>query len=363
MAKKSDETLSFIEQLKKDLKDDSIGISKLSDPSNDIIREPTGILALDNICGGGFPKGRWIEIFGMESSGKSLLATLVCAHAQKKGDMVAWIDMERTADNKWFARLGVDTDKMLVIKPTSAEGAFKALNTLIDSGKISYIVLDSVASMATEKEIEEEPGKQNMAVMARLLSTEMRKLTGKLDSTKTTVILINQIRSAMAATAYAKQNTTTGGKAIGFYASLRLWVKKLTDPSTYIEDRNGERLAHSISIRVEKNKVGSPGKTGSFMLIYDGGPDNRTAIIGMALQAGIITKNMAMYYLDVDGQSISARGERALLEKIQQSPKIQKYLLSALHIDPTYADTFESDKRELAVAEGLATMVKLPEDE
>ena len=140
MAKKSDETLSFIEQLKKELKDDSIDISKLSDPSNDIIREPTGILALDNICGGGFPKGRWIEIFGMESSGKSLLATLVCAHAQKKGDMVAWIDMERTADNKWFARLGVDTDKMLVIKPTSAEGAFKALNTLIDSGKISYIV-------------------------------------------------------------------------------------------------------------------------------------------------------------------------------------------------------------------------------
>lgn len=362
MAKNQDETLSFIEQLKKDLKDDSIDITQLSDPANDIVRDPTGIMMLDWVSGGGFPKGRWIEIFGKESGGKSLVATLVCANAQKRGEMVAWIDMERTADNKWFKRLGVDTDKMLVVKPNSAEGAFKAMNALIESGKISYIVVDSVASMATEGELEDDPGKQNMAVMARLLSTEMRKLTGKLDKYKCTAILINQIRSTMAATKYAQQETTTGGKAIPFYASLRLWVAKLKEAGSWVADKNGEVLAHTIRIKNVKNKVGSPDKVGQFMLIYDGGPDNRTALIALAIQKGYITKNGAMYYMDFEGQSISARGERNLLEKLQQSPEIQQFLFKALNIDPVYFDTFDKDKRDLIIAEGLSEVAKLPED-
>ena len=137
MAKKEDNVMSFIEQLKKELKDDSIGVTTLSDPANDIVRDPTGILMLDWVCGGGLPLGRWIEIFGKESGGKSLIATLICANAQKRGKLVAWIDMERTADSKWFKRLGVDVDTLLMVKPDSAEGAFKAIEKLVDSGKVS----------------------------------------------------------------------------------------------------------------------------------------------------------------------------------------------------------------------------------
>lgn len=361
MSKKEDNVMSFIEQLKKELKDDSIGVTTLSDPANDIVRDPTGILMLDWVCGGGLPLGRWIEIFGKESGGKSLIATLICANAQKRGKLVAWIDMERTADSNWFKRLGIDVDSLLMIKPDSAEGAFKAIEKLVDSGKVSYIVVDSVASMATEGELEEDPGKQNMAVMARMLSTELRKLTGKLDKTKTTVILINQLRSTMAVTKYMKQETTTGGKAIPFYASVRLAVAKLTDAASYVRNDSGDYLAHTIRLKGVKNKVGSPDKTGQFMLIYDGGPDNRMALIALAIERKYITKSGAMYYIDFNGQQISARGEKALLEKLQENKDLQQFLFEALDIHPIYRDMFDADKRGIISASGLAEIAEMPD--
>lgn len=364
MAKKADETLSFIELLKKELKDDSIEITKLSDPSNSIERDPTGILILDWVCGGaGIPKGRWVEIFGQESSGKSLIATLICANAQKRGETVAWIDMERTADNNWFRRLGVDTESMLMFKPTSAEGAFKSIEALLDTGKVAYIVVDSVAAMASDSELEEEIGKPNMAVMARMLSNNLRRLTGKLDKTKTTVILINQLRSTMAVTKYAKQTTTTGGNAIPFYASLRLGVHKLTEAGSYLLDKNDDRCAHSIRIKAVKNKVGTPERVGQFMLIYDGGPDNRLALITLAKQKGYITQAGAMFNLDYNGQSISARGVEQMLRKISENPEIQQFLFDALKLPDCYRSMFERDTREVLMAAGLAELVELPEGE
>lgn len=362
MTKTDNKVNSFIEKLKKELKDDSIGITKLSDPSNNIIKDPTGILMLDWVCGGGLPQGRWVEIFGKNSGGKSLVASLICANAQKQGKMVAWIDMERTADNTWFQRLGVDTEKMLVVKPESAEGAFKAIEVLVDSGEVSYVVVDSVASMATENELEDEPGKQNMAIIARLLSTELRRLTGKLDKTKTTVILINQIRSTMALTKYAVQETTTGGNAIPFYATLRLAVAKLKDPASYVMDDNGNYLAHTIRIKGVKNKVGSPDKVGQFMLIYDGGPDNRMALVALAKEKGYITNSGAMYYIDFNGQSISARGEKGLLDKLSSSKELQTFLFDALNIDPIYRTMFDTDKRDIVSASGLAEIAEMPEN-
>lgn len=359
--KGNNEVESFIEKLKKELKDDSIGVTKLSDPTNNIIKDPTGILMLDWVCGGGLPQGRWVEIFGKNSGGKSLVASLICANAQRQGKLVAWIDMERTADNKWFSRLGVDTENMLVIKPESAEGTFKALEALLDTGKLSYIVIDSVASMATENELEEEAGKPSMAVIARLLSTELRRLTGKLDKSKTTVILINQIRSTMAVNKYCAQETTTGGNAIPFYSTLRLSVSKLTDAASYVKDANGNYLAHTIKIKCVKNKVGSPDKIGQFMLIYDGGPDNRMALVALAKEKGYITCSGAMYYIDYNGQSISARGEKALLDKLASSPELQKFLFDALDINPIYRDMFNTDKRDIIRASGLAEIAEMPD--
>ena len=358
-----DEILSFIEKLKKDLGDDSISITKLADPANNIEIEHTGILALDTVCGGGFPRGRWIEIFGKEAGGKSLLASLVCANAQKRGELVAWIDMERTADNRWFKRLGIDTEKMILSKPDSAESAFKVLNAFIESGKFSYIVIDSVASMATEGEQEDEPGKANMAVMARFLSTQMRVLTGKLDNTRTTVILINQLRSTMAVNKYAQQETTTGGKAIPFYATLRLGVHKLTDPASYIKDENDDYIAHTIAIKNVKNKLGSPGKRGEFMLIYDGGPDNRMALVAKALEKKYITQKASMFYIDFNGQQISARGEKQLIKRISENKDLQKFLFEALDIAPCYRDMFESDTRDVIEPTGIASIAEMPEEE
>ena len=353
-----DETLSFIEKLKKELADESISISKLSDPVNNIEIEPTGILALDTICGGGFPRGRWVEIFGKEAGGKSLLASLICANAQKRGEYVAWIDMERTADNRWFKRLGIDTDSMIL-----AEGAFKALSTMIDSGKFSYIVIDSVASMSTENEQEDEPGKANMAVMARLLSTQMRILTGKLDNSRTTVILINQLRSAMAVTKYAQQETTTGGKAIPFYATLRLGVHKLKDPASYIKDANDNYLAHTVHMKCVKNKLGSPDKIGDFMIIYDGGPDNRMALIALAKEKNYIVQKASMYYMDFNGQQIAAKGEKQLISRLQSNTEAQKFLFEALNIPKCYWNMFDSDKREVIEPTGLAAIAGMPEED
>lgn len=358
-----DETLSFIEKLKKELADESISISKLSDPVNNIEIEPTGILALDTICGGGFPRGRWVEIFGKEAGGKSLLASLICANAQKRGEYVAWIDMERTADNRWFKRLGIDTDSMILVKPQSAEGAFKALSTMIDSGKFSYIVIDSVASMSTENEQEDEPGKANMAVMARLLSTQMRILTGKLDNSRTTVILINQLRSAMAVTKYAQQETTTGGKAIPFYATLRLGVHKLKDPASYIKDANDNYLAHTVHMKCVKNKLGSPDKIGDFMIIYDGGPDNRMALIALAKEKNYIVQKASMYYMDFNGQQIAAKGEKQLISRLQSNTEAQKFLFEALNIPKCYWNMFDSAKREVIEPTGLAAIAEMPEED
>lgn len=351
------EILSFIEKLKKELSDDSISISQLSDPANNIEIEPTGILALDRVCGGGFPRGRWVEIFGKESGGKSLLASLVCANAQRNGELVAWVDMERTADNRWFKRLGIDTDNMILVKPNSAEGAFKAMTAFIESGKFAYIVVDSVASMSTEDEQEDEPGKANMAVMARLLSTQMRVLTGKLDASKTTVILINQLRSTMAVTKYAQQETTTGGKAIPFYATLRLGVHRSKDPASYIKDENENYLAHTIMIKNIKNKLGSPDKRGEFMLIYDGGPDNRLALIAMALEKKYITQKAAMFYIDFNGQQISARGEKQLVQRITDNTELQKFLFEALNIPECYRHMFETNN-EVLEATGLSAIAE-----
>lgn len=352
-------TSDFIAKLKKELEGVST-ITKLSDPANEIKRCPTGILLLDWIAGGGIPRGRWVEIFGKESGGKSLLASLICATAQKRGELVAWIDMERTADASWFKRIGVDTDNMILAKPTSAEDAFRTMNTLVETGKIPFIVVDSVASMASEGELEDDPGKQNMAIMARMISTEMRKLTGKLDAKGVTIILINQLRSTMAVTKYMKQETTTGGKAIPFYASLRLAVHKLTDAKSYVVNKDGEMLAHSLRIKAEKNKVGSPGKVGEFMFIYDGGPDNRAALVALAQTHKYITQKGSMYYIDYNGQTISAKGAKEVIRIIEQNTDLQNFLFDALNIDPVYRDMFKTS-REVISAEGIAEVAELPE--
>lgn len=347
--------LSFIERLKKQLDKDSVKtrISLLSDDENRIVYEPSGILMLDYLSGKGLPRGRWVEIFGVESGGKSLIAALIGASFQKRGKNVVWLDMERTTDPDWYGRVGLDTDNLVVAKPESAEEAFDTIKSCI-SAKADLVIVDSVASMATEKEMEEDASKQNMAIVARMLSTQLRKLTGPLADAGTIVIMINQLRSTMALTQYEKQETTTGGKALPFYCSLRFRVSRVTAPGSYLKDENDVYKAHTIKLKNIKNKVGAPGREGTFMLIYDGGPDNRTALIALALQKGYITKGGAWYTLNINGQEIKACGEQALVDKLAANKDAQSFLFDALNIDPLYRDMFETDKRTIELPSGIS---------
>ena len=345
---------SFIERLKKEMAAKKIGakVSVLSDEENKIIYEPSGILALDYISGRGLPRGRWIEIFGVESGGKSLISAIIGASFQKRGKDVVWIDMERTADPDWYGRVGLDVEKLVVIKPESAEAAFDALKTCIEA-KAGLVVIDSVASMATEKEMEEDAGKQNMAIVARMLSTQLRKLTGPLADAGTIVIMLNQLRSTMAVSQYEKQENTTGGRALPFYCSLRFRVSRMKDAGSYIKDENGIYKAHSIRLRNIKNKVGAPEREGHFMLIYDGGPDNRAALASLAMQKGYITRSGAWYSMNINGQDIRACGEQALIDKLSENKEVQQFLFEALNIDKFYWDMFDKDKRTLELPNGL----------
>lgn len=346
--------LSFIERLKKQMDKSSVHakVSQLSDEENKIIYEPSGILMLDYISGKGLPRGRWIEIFGAESGGKSLISAIIGASFQKRGKDVVWIDMERTADPEWYSRVGLDPEKLVVIKPESAEDAFDALKACIES-KAGLVVIDSIASMATEKELGESAGKQNMAIVARMLSTELRKLTGPLADAGTIVIMLNQLRSTMAVTQYEKQETTTGGKALPFYCSLRFRVSRIKSPGSYITDENGIYKAHTIKLKNIKNKVGAPEREGQFMLIYDGGPDNRTALISLAMEKGLIRQTGAWFNMPFNGQELKACGIAGMVKLLSEQPEAQKFLFGALGIDPLYHNMFDIDKRELEYPTGL----------
>ena len=352
--------ISFIEKLKKELSGRA-QVTKLSDPENIIHYNPSGILILDTISGKGIPEGRWIEIFGQESSRKSLLAALIGASYQRRNKSVVWIDMERTTDPTWYKRVGLDVDNLIVIKPESAEDAFYALDKCIDE-KVDLVVIDSIASMATQTEMENDPGDQTMAVMARLLSSSLRKLTGKLDDAKTTVIMINQLRSAMAVNKYAVQEVTTGGKAIPFYCTLRFQVSRSNEPGSYTQDEFGNYLSHTIKIKNIKNKVGAPKRSGSFMLIYDGGPDNRTALIQAAQEKKYITLKGAWYSINFNGQEIKACGVKDLVAKIAENKELQEFLFDACNIDPYYRNMFDIDKREINLPNGLAEITEADDE-
>lgn len=347
--------LSFIERLKKEMeknKKAAAQVSLMSDEENKIVYEPSGILLLDYLSGKGLPKGRWMEIFGAESGGKSLISALIGASFQKRGKNVVWIDMERTTDPEWFKRIGLDTESVVLIKPESAEEVFDRLNDCI-AAKADLVVIDSIASMATQTEMESDASQQTMAIMARMLSTQLRKLTSKLADSGTIVIMINQLRSTMAVNKYMAQETTTGGKALPFYCSLRFRVSRVTAPGSYLKDENDIYKAHTIKLRNIKNKVGAPGREGTFMLIYDGGPDNRTALVALAMQKGYITKGGAWYTLNVNGQEIRACGEQALITKLAENKEAQEFLFDALEIHPLYRNMFETDTRTIELPNGI----------
>lgn len=289
---------------------------------------PTGSLALDVALGvGGLPRGRVIEIFGPEASGKTTLALHVIAEAQRRGGIAAFIDAEHAMDATYAKALGVNTDDLLVSQPDTGEQALEITETLVRSGAIDVVVIDSVAALVPRAEIEGEMGDAQMGLQARLMSQALRKLTGAISKSNTSVIFINQIREKIGIV-YGNPETTTGGRALKFYASVRLDIRK-TNPIKEGADIIGSRT----KVKVVKNKVAPPFKEVEFDIIYGQGICKVGELIDLGAELGILEKsgtwysygserigqgreNVKKFLMQPENQDIYEKIEKAVREKL-----------------------------------------------
>ena len=312
----------LIEQIKKKTKDPN-AIMRLGDGNKkfkDIETISTGSLSLDTATGiGGVPKGRIIEIYGPESSGKTTLALHIIAEAQKAGGNAAFIDVEHALDPLYAEKIGVDIQNLLISQPDDGEQALEISESLIKSCQLYVLVIDSVAALVPRAEIEGLMGDSHMGLQARLMSQAMRKLTGIVNKSKTCVIFINQIRHKIGIM-FGNPETTTGGNALKFYASLRLEIRRksqLKDGDTIIGNRT--------SVKVAKNKLAPPFQKVEFDIIYGHGISYEGDLIDIAVEAGIIIQSGSWFsYKDTK----ISQGRENLRQKLKEDPKLRKSIES-----------------------------------
>ncbi len=253
----------------------------------------TGCLSLDVALGvGGIPKGRVVEIYGPESSGKTTLALHIVAEAQKAGGFAAFIDAEHAVDPDYSKRLGVNTEELLISQPDTGEQALEICETLVRSGALDVVVIDSVAALVPRAELEGDMGDSHMGLQARLMSQALRKLTGTVSRSNTTVIFINQIREKIGVM-FGNPETTPGGRALKFYSSVRLEIRRITT----IKDGT-EMVGSRVRVKVVKNKVAPPFKKSEFDIMYGQGISYVGDIIDLAVEGNIVEKTGAWYSYD-----------------------------------------------------------------
>lgn len=291
-------------------------IMKLGDDKKiDVEVIPTGALSLDVALGvGGIPKGRIIEIYGPESSGKTTLALHIMAEAQKMGEAVALIDAEHAFDPTYAKNIGLKLDDLYISQPDFGEQALEILETLVRSAAFGVVVVDSVAALTPRAEIEGEMGDSHMGLQARLMSQALRKITAITSKTGTTIIFINQLRMKIGVM-FGNPETTTGGNALKFYASIRLDIRQ---KDKILKD--GKIIGHTRKVKVAKNKMAPPFKEATFDMIYPMGIDKESSIIDAALDLGIVEKKGSWYNY---GDMQLGQGKEATSEMLKEDKKLR----------------------------------------
>lgn len=303
-----------MKQIKKDFGEGSI--MKLGDNQEmnvEIIS--TGSINLDAALGlGGVPRGRIVEIYGAESSGKTTIALHIAAEAQKTGGIVAFIDAEHALDPVYAKALGVDVDELLISQPDYGEQALEIADMLVRSGAVDLIVVDSVAALVPKVEIDGEMGDQQMGLQARLMSKALRKLTATLNKSKTTMVFINQIRDKIGGFGFGPQTTTTGGKALKFYSSVRMEVKRIGSVK-----QGDEVIGNETVVKVTKNKIAPPFKEAAFQIMYGKGITRVGEIMEIALNNDIVSKSGAWFSF---GDIRLGQGKENVKARLETEPEL-----------------------------------------
>ncbi len=291
---------------------------------------PTGSIALDVALGiGGLPRGRVVEIYGPESSGKTTVALHAVANAQKAGGIAAFIDAEHALDPEYAKKLGVDTDALLVSQPDTGEQALEIADMLIRSGALDIIVIDSVAALVPRAEIEGEMGDSHVGLQARLMSQALRKITGALSNSGTTAIFINQLREKIGVM-FGSPETTTGGKALKFYASVRLDVRRIET----LKDGT-DAVGNRTRVKVVKNKVSPPFKQAEFDILYGQGISREGGLIDMGVEQGFVRKSGAWYTYDGDQLGQGKENARSFMrDNPDLADELEKKIKEKLGIGP-----------------------------
>jgi recombination protein RecA len=295
---------------------------------------PTGSIALDVALGiGGLPRGRVVEIYGPESSGKTTLALHAVASAQKNGGIAAFVDAEHALDPEYAKRIGVDIDALLVSQPDTGEQALEITDMLIRSGAIDVVVIDSVAALVPRAEIEGEMGDSHVGLQARLMSQALRKLTGAINQTKTTAIFLNQLREKVGVM-FGSPETTTGGKALKFYASVRLDIRRIET----MKDGT-DAVGNRTRVKVVKNKMAPPFKVADFDILYGVGISREGGLIDMGVEQGFVRKSGAWYTYESDQLGQGKENARTFLkENPDMANELEKKIKEKLGVGPKLDD-------------------------
>ena len=287
-------------------------------PELEVEAIPTGALALDAALGiGGVPRGRIVEIYGPESSGKTTLSLEILAEARAMGGVAAFIDAEHALDPTYAARIGVDIDEVLISQPDTGEQALEICDMLVRSGAIDVVVIDSVAALVPRAEIEGEIGETTVGLQARLMSQALRKLAGSLAKSNTTCIFINQLREKIGVM-FGNPETTTGGRALKFFSSVRIDIRRIE--SIKVKD---EIVGNRVRAKVVKNKVAAPFRTAEFDIMYGTGISKEGSVLDMAVQYEIVSKSGAWYTYDGDRLG---QGREAAKDKLRKNPELMNEL-------------------------------------